>query len=348
MNNTFTDLTKEQIGKDPAQQLKNFKRTKNLLITIDNDGCVADNMNGKQMLVFHPQFMEFYGLWEIESYFREAAEYYNLFSVHRGCNRFIALQYMLKSLAARKDVQAVVKEKGIKLPGTESLDEYLEYCKKNNLGQGNLTLRKFLDTRPYDLSIYKLLGWSDAVNDTFPYMNDKIPPFPNVRESLELISKYADIVVVAQASYYDLLDYWSVQDIKKYLRTIAGQEMGTKAQNIETVKKAGGYRDDQVLMLGDAEGDLKAVKKNNGFFYPIMPGSEKKSWQEFGKYFNAFVEGKYKSFEEKLLKKFGAILLSEPAWDKPGYDHVKAYKEKQEIRKAVYEALIPEGRLLVF
>ncbi|GAI16634.1 unnamed protein product [marine sediment metagenome] len=53
-------LTEKQIKEDPEQQLKNFEKTKDFLIAIDTDGCVTDNMNGKQMLIFHPQFMEFY------------------------------------------------------------------------------------------------------------------------------------------------------------------------------------------------------------------------------------------------------------------------------------------------
>ena len=58
-------LNEKQIKEDPEQQLKNFKRTKDFLVAIDTDGCVTDNMNGKQMLIFHPQFMEFYQLREI-------------------------------------------------------------------------------------------------------------------------------------------------------------------------------------------------------------------------------------------------------------------------------------------
>jgi len=347
MENTFFDLTKEQVSKDPAEQLVNFKRTKDFLVTIDNDGCVTDNMNAKQMLVFQPLFMEFYGLWDIESYFREVSEFYNLFSIHRGCNRFIALQYSLKALHARKDLKKILSEKHLSLPSLKSLDEYLEYCKINNLSPGNRTMEKYLAKTPNDLSLYKLLGWSEAVNNSIMHMNDKVPPFSPVVEALEVISKHADIVVVAQASYFDLLNYWSVQGIKKYLRTIAGQEMGTKFQNIEMVKKAGGYKDEQVLMLGDADGDLKAVKKNNGYFYPVMPGNEKKSWVEFQKNFEAFIKGKYKPLEEKLIKDFSTVLLAEPAWEKPGYNHKAAYKEKQEIRKAIYETLNPKGKLQV-
>jgi hypothetical protein len=145
-------LTEKQIKKDPEQQLKKFKRTKDFLIAIDTDGCVTDNMSGKQILIFHPQFMEFYQLWEIESYYREIAEYYNLFSVDRGCNRFIAIQLTLTTLQNRKDVQQVLLEKRMKLPDIEPLNQYINYTKENKLGLGNPTLEEFLNQNPLDLA----------------------------------------------------------------------------------------------------------------------------------------------------------------------------------------------------
>jgi len=344
----FIRLTEKQIKEDAEQQLKNFKRTKDFLVAIDTDGCIADNMNGKQMLIFHPQYMEFYQLWGIESYFREVAEYYNLFSVHRGCNRFLATQFTLKALHSRKDVQKKIKEKSIDLPEMKPLDEYIDYCNKNKLGLGNPSLEKFLDTEPLNLYLYKLLGWSEAVNRTFPYVNLKIPLFENVRESLELIYEFADILVVSQTPYEDLVSYWEAQNISKYIQTIAGQEMGTKAHHIEVVKKIGGYKDDHILMIGDADGDLKAVKKNNGLFYPISPGYEQLAWNKFPEMFKIFVEGKYAGeIEDKLLKDFSEVLLKTPPWEKSDYDHISAYREKQEVRKSLYSKLNPNGRLLI-
>jgi len=109
----LSKLTEIQVKEDAEQQLKRFKRTKDFLIAIDTDGCVTDNMSGKQILIFHPQFMEFFQLWEIESYYREIAEYYNLFSVDRGCNRFIAIQFILQALHERQDVQEMISSKHI-------------------------------------------------------------------------------------------------------------------------------------------------------------------------------------------------------------------------------------------
>jgi len=341
-------LTEKQVKEDAEQQLKKFKRIKDFLIAIDTDGCVTDNMSGKQILIFHPQFMEFYQLWEIESYFREVAEYYNLFSVDRGCNRFIAIQLTLTALKNRKDVQKILKEKRVKLPDIEPLNRYISYTKENKLGLGNPTLEEFLNQNPLDLALYKLLGWSEAINRTFPHISAKIPPFDNVKECLELMSRHADILIVSKTPYADLANYWKTQEIDQYVQMIAGQEMGSKGHHIEIAKKAGKYEDNQVMMIGDGGGDLKAVKENNGLFYPTPPGQEKDAWKNFPDAFQKFINKKYKGeFEEKLLVMFDNALLTSPSWQKIDYNHISSYKEKQGLRKRLYKEFNPRGRLLV-
>ena len=341
-------LTEEQIRENPERQLKEFKRGKDFLVAIDTDGCITDNMNGKQMLIFHPQYMEFYGLWDIESYFREVAEYYNLFSVDRGCNRFIAVQLTLTALSQRADVKKVLEEKNIQFSDRKPLDDYLTYARENKLGLGNPSLERFLEKNPTSFGLYKLLGWSEAVNRTFPHISAKIPPFNNVRESLELMAQYADVIVVSKTPYKDLADYWEAQGIAQYVRLICGQEMGSKGHHIGMAKKAGGYRDDQVLMLGDGAGDLKAVKANNGLFYATPPGKEQEAWDEFPQAFQAFSKGKYAGeFEKKLLDEFNKSLLTTPSWEKTDYDHRSSYQGKQEIRRSLYQRFNPGGKLLI-
>ena len=341
-------LNEKQIKEDAEQQLRKFKRTKDFLIAIDTDGCVTDNMNGKQMLIFHPQFMEFYQLCGIESYFREVAEYYNLFSVDRGCNRFIAIQLTLTALQNRTDVQQVLQEGHIKLPNIKSLNQYIAYTKENKLGLGNPSLEEYLNQNPLDLSLYKLLGWSEAVNRMFPHISAKIPPFDKVKECLELMAQYADILIVSKTPYSDLANYWEAQGIARYVQIIAGQEMGSKGHHIEVAKRAGNYEDDQVLMIGDGGGDLKAVKANNGFFYPTSPGQELGAWNNFPQAFQRFIKREYKGeFEDKLLQAFNQALFTSPPWQEDGYDHLRSYREKQEIRKALYAKFNPQGRLLI-
>lgn len=341
-------LSEDQIKEDAEQQLRNFKRTKDFLVAIDTDGCITDNMNGKQMLIFHPHYMEFYGLWGIESYFREVAEYYNLFSVDRGCNRFIAVQLTLKALSDREDVGKVLREKQIELPDRKPLEDYIAYAKEKKVGLGNPSLEEFIRKNPTNLALYKLLGWSEAVNRTFPHISAKIPPFNRVKECLELMAKHADIIVVSKTPYQDLADYWEAQGIARFVQIICGQEMGSKAHHIEMAKKAGGYGDHQVLMLGDGAGDLKAVKANNGFFYPVPPGKEQEAWYQFPRAFQAFIRKEYGGeFEKGLLDAFEKSLLTTPPWKEPNYDHITSYREKQGIRKSLYEKFNPGGRLLI-
>ena len=341
-------LTEKQIKEDPEQQLRNFKRTKDFLVAIDTDGCVTDNMNGKQMLIFHPQFMEFYQLWEIESYYREVAEYYNLFSVDRGCNRFIAIQLTLTALGSRKDVRKILEEKLIKFPMIESLNNYINYTRENKLGLGNPSLEEFLNQNPLDFTLYKLLGWSEAVNRTFPHISARIPPFDKVKECLGLMVQFADILIVSKTPYTDLANYWEAQGIARYVQIIAGQEMGSKGHHIEVAKRAGNYEGDQVLMIGDGGGDLKAVKANKGLFYPTPPGQEQEAWDNFPQAFQRFVKRGYKGeFEDKLLQAFNQSLLTSPPWQEDGYDHLRSYRDKQEIRKTLYVKFNPQGRLLI-
>ena len=305
-------------------------------------------MNGKQMLIFHPQFMEYYNLWGIETYFREVAEYYNLFSVDRGCNRFVAISLILKALQKRDDTAKSISEVNIVLPEVVLLDKYISFTKKNKLGLGNPSLEAYLDKNPTDLFYYKLLGWSEAVNRTFPHISAKIPPFDGVKDVLALMAEYADIMVVSKTPYEDLANYWEGQGIDKYIQVIAGQEMGSKGHHIEAARVSGGYEDNHVLMLGDGNGDLKAAKANDSLFYPVTPGREQNAWDDFSGAFKRFIDGKYKGgFEDGLLDDFTSTLLATPAWEEPEYDHLAYYIKRQPLRKELYQRFDPGGRLAV-
>jgi hypothetical protein len=60
------------------------------------------------------------------------------------------------------------------------------------------------------------------------------------------------------------------------------------------------------------------------------------------------MKGEYKGeFEDKLLHAFNQSLLTSPPWQGDGYDHLRSYREKQEIRKALYTKFNPQGKLLI-
>lgn len=340
-------LTEEQLKSDPDQQIKAFKKKKRYLVAIDTDGAVVDNMNGKQMLIFHPLGMSYWDLWSIESYYREIGEFVNLFSKTRGCNRFLALQYQFAYLRDRADLQAKAKEAGVRLPDSRALNEYVQsYSKTKKWSPA--TIEEYRNAHPEDCDVWKLWGWCRAVNDMFPFVSQKIAPFKPVRSCLELMSPDADIIVVSQTPYRDLAQYWVEHKIDEWVALICGQDMGSKADHIEKVKKVAGYADEEVLMIGDAEGDKNAVKKNNGYFFPTNPGGEVESWERLPDAFKKFTANKYRgSFENELIAEFDKLLPEKPPWELPGYDHQSEYLKRQPIRLALRDKYNPGAPLLV-
>ncbi|GAI16630.1 unnamed protein product, partial [marine sediment metagenome] len=101
----------------------------------------------------------------------------------------------------------MLQERHIKLPNIKSLNEYIAYTRENKLGLGNPSLEEFLNQNSKDLALYKLLGWSEAVNRMFPHISAKIPPFDKVKACLELMAQHADILIVSKTPYADLANY---------------------------------------------------------------------------------------------------------------------------------------------
>ncbi len=326
-------------------RLKNFPRRRKFLIAIDSDGCVFDSMNTKQIVVFHPKIMEFHQLWGIESYLREVAEFVNLFSRMRGSNRFIVLQYVYRFLKQRPKVKKAMMEQGITLPDTTTLDAYVK--KYKNISLGNPTLEKYIQETS-ESSSSKLLAWSEAVNSTIAAKIRNIPPFDHVRETLALASENADLIVVSQTPYEALDREWKEHNLNNYVRVIAGQEMGKKEEHIR-IAAGGKYKSDEMLMLGDAPGDRRAAEANGALFYPIIPGKETESWKRLVeeallRFFEKTFAG---SYQKDLMVKFDQALPPNPPWKEPGYEHQASYRERQPLRKAMYEKFDPQGRLLI-
>lgn len=331
--------------KAAIEKLKDFPSKKDFLIAIDSDGCVFDSMNPKQIVVFHPKIMDFYGLWGIESYLREIAEFVNLFSNMRGCNRFIALQYICKFLREQPEVNKVMTEKEIAFPDTTTLDAYIEIYK--NISLGNPTLEEYIQKKKKD-SLSRLLAWSKAVNSTIADKIKNIPPFDYVKNTFSLASQNADLVVVSQTPYEALDREWKEHNLDGYVTAIAGQEMGKKGEHIRIAAR-GRYESHKILMIGDAPGDKKAADGNGALFYPVVPGQETESWKRLAKealprFFGETFAG---SYQKELLAEFERALPPKPPWEEPGYDHQTSYREKEPLRKAMYERFNPKGRLLI-
>ena len=127
----------------------------------------------------------------------------------------------------------------------------------------------------------------------------------------------ADVIVCSATPNEALEREWEEHDIAKYVSVIAGQEMGKKAQHLDYAT-TGKYKENHVIMIGDAPGDLNAAKANNVLFYPINPGNEPESWKRFhDEAFDKFINGEYAGdYEAKVIAEFDSYLPELPPWQK--------------------------------
>jgi phosphoglycolate phosphatase-like HAD superfamily hydrolase len=288
--------------------LRDLVPQKEYFIGIDSDGCAFDTMEIKQKECFCPNFIQFFALQSVSKYARETWEFVNLYSKSRGVNRFPALVEALHLLSERKEVHA----RNAEIIQPASLIEWIASESK----LGNPALEKYVALHP-DSALENVLKWSKAVNADIEKMVYGIAPFPFVRESLKIVSEKADIMVVSQTPGEALTREWKENKIDQFVRLIAGQEYGSKTEHVAYGAK-GKYPDEKILVIGDANGDMKAARANGVLFYPINPGHEEDSWKRFhNEAFRRFIEGQYKgNYENSLVNEFGHYLPEHPPWDK--------------------------------
>ncbi|MBU0926872.1 MAG: HAD hydrolase-like protein [Spirochaetes bacterium] len=293
-------------NRDPAQILKDLKPTEAFFIGVDSDGCVFDSMEIKQKECFCPNFIKHYGLQAVSKYAREAWEFVNLYSKTRGCNRYPAVTRALDLLRERPETAA----RGVSVPEMAGLKDWIR--RETKLG---LPALKAESERTGDADLSAAYLWSVEVDETVEKIVRDVPPFPLARESLEAMRGEADVMVVSQTPFETLRREWEEHGVDGYVRLIAGQEMGTKAEHLAYAAK-GKYQAGRILMVGDAPGDLEAAKKNGVLFYPVNPGHEEASWKRFreealGKFFAGSYAG---SYENALIQEFDGYLPELPPW----------------------------------
>jgi phosphoglycolate phosphatase-like HAD superfamily hydrolase len=286
--------------------LKELIPEKEFFVGIDSDGCVFDTMEVKQKEFFIPNAIKQFGLFAISKYVRETWEFVNLYSVTRGINRFPALVKVIELLAERPEII----EMNFKLPDMDPLREWIS--KETKLG--NPAFKEYVRNNPHP-SLDPVLRWTLAVNEDIGLWLKNTPPFPYARRSIEKLSSVADAIVVSQTPHEALAREWEEHDIDRYVRAIAGQELGTKTEHIAMAAK-GKYPDDMILMIGDAPGDYKAARENNALFFPVVPGHENSSWKRFfDEALGRFLKGEYKgSYQEHLIDDFEKSLPDKPVW----------------------------------
>jgi len=284
-----------------------FKRDNKFLVCIDSDGCAFDAMEIKHKECFTPNFIATWGLQSISKYARETWEFVNLYSRWRGVNRFPALIKAFDFLSKRK----VVKNRGFIVPDLQHVKDWLATESK----PGNPALEKAIERNPDEILI-RALEWSRAVNEDIKRIVHGVPPFPFVRESITKLSQHADAVVMSATPIEALEREWEEHDLKRYMKFIFGQEHGTKAECIRISVTSGEYENCNVLMIGDAIGDLEAARENNVRFYPIIPGREEQSWEKFYREeLDKFINSAYtEEHEKELVDEFFKCLPEVPSW----------------------------------
>ncbi len=288
--------------------LINMKKEHDFFVGIDSDGCVFDTMEIKQKKCFHPKIIEHWHLEKIEKYLREAAEFVNLYSKNRGRNRFPCL---MDSIDILRDRPEVIKS-GVKLPDFNDLRKWI----KSGVPLSNKTLEDEIQ-QTHSRELQAVLDWSLDVNKLVAQTVKNVAPFPLAMESLKKIHTTADSIVVSQTPAEALIREWEENGIRQYPAVIAGQELGTKAEQLQMATQ-GKYQSSRILMIGDAPGDKNAAETIHALFYPINPGHEKESWKRFyNEAYAKFLSGEYSGkYMTRLIDEFESLLPETPPWQK--------------------------------
>lgn len=291
---------------DPGSELSGFIPEHDFFTGIDSDGCVFDSMEVKQKEFFIPSALRYFNLLPVSKYVRETWEFVNLYSCHRGLNRFHALVKVFGLLSGRREII----QSGYRLPDTEDLRKWMASETKLS----NSTLRAWHE-KTGDPSTGLILEWSEHINAEINAWLKSVPPFDYAKEAIIRISSFADTAVISQTPLEALVREWNENGLRQFASLIAGQEHGTKTEHLALAAK-NKYPSHRILMIGDAAGDLQAAKDNGVLFYPVVPGREAISWKRLlDDAFARFIDGSYSGcYENKLIAEFRNSLPSEPHW----------------------------------
>lgn len=270
-----------------------FKKNKPFLVCVDSDGCAMDTMNVKHEKYFGPLAAKIFDI-ENRDEFLGMWNRINLYSTTRGINRFKGLVLALQS----------AKDNGEKIGELT----HLTHWTKTTSELSNSSLEKALEENPSE-DLRKALVWSQSVNESIKELAGKDAPFPNVKEVLAEIHKLANIAIVSSANSEAVLSEWDRHGLLPHVDVVYGQESGTKAHCLSLLKEHG-FTPDEVLMVGDAPGDLNAALKESVLFYPILFGREGFSWKRLSSegiehFTNKTYTGQY---QEYMIKEFDELL----------------------------------------
>lgn len=271
--------------------LDNFNKQKDFLICIDSDGCAIDTMDIKHIKCFGPCMVTEWNLEEWKEPILERWNEVNLYTLTSGINRFKGLAVALIE----------INEKYITIEG---LDEFVRWTEETK-ELSNESLEVEIE-KTNNICLKKALEWSKSVNKSIDLLSDDEKcPFEGVKEAIILAKKVADIAIVSSANEKAVLDEWNKHGLLENVDIVLTQNIGSKSYCINKLI-AKGYSRNNVLMVGDALGDLKAAEENEALYYPIMVRKEKESWIRFSKEaLERFTSNSYYGeYQEKVIAEF--------------------------------------------
>lgn len=220
--------------------------------------------------------------WELEDWEKDILARWNeinLYTLTRGINRFKGLALTLSE----------VNERYIKIAGLDGFIRWTEDTKELS----NESLSKEIQ-KTDNVCMKKALVWSKAVNKSIDALSDNEKcVFDGVRDAILEAKKNADIAIVSSANEKAVLDEWKSHCLLDHVDIVLTQNVGSKTYCLEKLIHKG-YKKENILMIGDAPGDLEAAQVNGVLFYPILVKKEAQSWKQFKEQgIKMFNENKY-------------------------------------------------------
>ncbi len=271
-----------------------FERKREYLVCVDSDGCVMDTMNCKHFHCFGPCMVEEWGLDPWRDAILTRWNEINLFSMTRGINRFKGLAMAL----------AEIDKQYTPISGIEALLSWVDTAPALSNDGVAKAQREAVD--PDAKTIFgKALAWSKAVNAAITQLPDEVKiPYVGALEGLLAAHALADVAMVSSANRDAVEEEWGKFGLLPHTDIVLAQDVGSKAACIGKMLTFG-YDPQKVVMVGDAPGDYQAAKQNGVYFYPILVGKEKESWEEFiSTALSKLQDGTYAPYGEEKLAAF--------------------------------------------
>ncbi len=262
------------------KKIDDFEKNKEHLVCIDSDGCAIDGMTVKHLKCFGPCAIE---EWQLDDEKEDLLEYWdkiNLYTLTRGINRFKGMLLLLKYAKEKQYIN-------------DNLDVYENWVNTTK-ELSNDSIEKEIE-KTGDSTVKKVFSWSKKVNVAIANLtNEEKLAFKGVKEALKLAGVKADIAIISAANGRAVAEEFEFNELDELIDVCMTQEYGSKADCISQLIEKGGYKPENVVMIGDALGDYQAAEINNILFYPILVGKEVESWAYFkDEILNDFIENKY-------------------------------------------------------